>query len=82
MRMTEKGIGRQDAHEIVRSSSMIAEDENRHLRDVLLEREDLKGLMSAEDIVAAMDPANYTGGSVEIVDRTVAKVEKVLGVRV
>jgi len=82
MRMTDKGIGRQDAHEIVRSSSMIAEDENRHLRDVLLEREDLKGLMSKEDILAAMDPNNYTGGSKEIVDKMVAEVEKTLNVKV
>ena len=82
MRMTEKGIGRQDAHEIVRSSSMIAEDENRHLRDVLLEREDLKGLMSKEEILAAMDPKNYTGGSREIVDKMVAEVEKTLNVKV
>ena len=82
MKMTEKGIGRQDAHEIVRSSSMIAEDENRHLRDVLLEREDLKGLMSKEDILAAMDPKNYTGGSREIVDKMVAQVEKELNVKV
>ena len=82
MRMTEKGIGRQDAHEIVRSSSMIAEDENRHLRDMLLEREDLKGLMSKEEILAAMDPKNYTGGSREIVDKMVAEVEKTLNVKV
>ena len=82
MKMTEKGIGRQDAHEIVRSSSMIAEDENRHLRDVLLEREDLKGLMSKEDILAAMDPNNYTGGSKEIVDKMVAEVERTLNVKV
>ena len=82
MRMTDKGIGRQDAHEIVRSSSMIAEDEKRHLRDVLLERDDLKGLMSKEDIIAAMDPNNYTGGSKEIVDKMVAQVEKELNVKV
>ena len=61
---------------------MIAEDENRHLRDVLLEREDLKGLMSKEDIIAAMDPNNYTGGSKEIVDKMVAEVEKELNVKV
>lgn len=82
MKMTEKGIGRQDAHEIVRSSSMIAEDENRQLRDVLLERDDLKTLMSEEEIIAAMDPNNYTGGSKEIVDKMVAEVEKALGTKV
>ena len=78
MKMTEKGIGRQDAHEIVRSSSMIAEDEDRQLLDVLLERKDLVKLMSEKEIRDAMNPANYTGGSKEIVDNMVSEVEKVL----
>lgn len=82
MRMTEKGIGRQDAHEIVRSSSIVAEDEDRQLRDVLLEREDLRGRMSETEITEAMDPRNYTGGSKEIVDRMVSEVEKVLKTKV
>ena len=82
MKMTEKGIGRQDAHEIVRSSSMIAEDEDRQLRDVLLERDDIKKFMTEEEIVAAMDPANYTGGAKEIVDKMVAEVESKLNVKV
>ncbi len=82
MKMTEKGIGRQDAHEIVRSSSMVAEDEGRQLRDVLLEREDLKTMMSEEDIRSAMDPNNYTGGAKEIVDKMVAEVEEKLKVRI
>lgn len=82
MKMTEKGVGRQDAHEIVRSSSMVAEDEGRQLRDVLLEREDLKTMMSEEDIRSAMDPNNYTGGAKEIVDKIVAEVEEKLKVRI
>lgn len=82
MKMTEKGVGRQDAHEIVRSSSMVAEDEGRQLRDVLLEREDLKTMMSEEDIRSAMDPINYTGGAKEIVDKMVAEVEEKLKVRI
>ena len=82
MRMTEKGIGRQDAHEIVRESSMIAEDEDRQLRDVVLERSDLRGLMTEKEIREAMDPVNYTGGSKKIVDNMVSEVEKVLGKKV
>ena len=82
MEMTKHGIGRQDAHEIVRSSSMIAYHEDRQLVDVLLEREDLKKAMTEADIRSAMDPANYTGGAGEIVDRMVAEVEKTLNVKV
>ena len=78
MKLTEKGIGRQDAHEIIRSCSMIAEDEKRHLRDVLLEREDLKGVLTEEEIIATMDAANYVGGAREIVDKMVEAAESIL----
>ena len=82
MKMTEKGIGRQDAHEIVRSASMIAEDEERQLVDVLIENKDLLARMPEAEIRSAMDPANYTGGAKEIVDMMVAEVESVLGQKV
>ena len=78
MKLTEKGIGRQDAHEIIRQSAMVAEDENRHLRDVLMEREDLKGVLSKEEIIATMDAANYVGGAREIVDKMVEAAENIL----
>jgi adenylosuccinate lyase len=82
MALTRKGIGRQDAHEIIRESSMTAEDTGRHLRDVLYERKDLEGVLSKEEIAAAMDAANYVGKSREIVDNMVAEAEKVLGRKV
>ena len=79
MKLTEKGIGRQDAHEIIRECSMIAEDQKRHLRDVLLEREDLKGVLTEDEIIATMDAANYVGGAREIVDKMVEAAENVTG---
>jgi adenylosuccinate lyase len=82
MKLTQKGIGRQDAHEIIRESSMIAEDSGRHLRDVLMEREDLKGVLTRDEIVETMDAANYVGGAREIVDNMVAEAERVLGRKV
>lgn len=82
MKLTEKGIGRQDAHEIIRQSAMIAEDTGAHLRDVLRQREDLKGVLTPEEIIATMDAANYVGGSREIVDKMVAAAEDVVGRKV
>lgn len=79
MKLTEKGIGRQDAHEIIRESSMVAEDTGRHLRDVLAEREDLRGVLTREEIVETMDPSNYVGGAREIVDKMVAAAEDIVG---
>ena len=61
---------------------MIAEDTGAHLRDVLLQREDLKGVLTPEEIIATMDAANYVGGSREIVDKMVAAAEDVVGRKV
>ena len=82
MRLTEKGIGRQDAHEIVREASMAAIKRDINLREALLEREDVRKAMSEEEMISVMDPANYTGGAKEIVDRMVSAAEEALGRKV
>jgi len=67
---------------VIRKASMAAVDKDRQLRDVLLETEELKGVLTADEIRSAMDPAGYTGGSGEITDRMVAAAEKALGRKV
>lgn len=71
MFLVGKGLGRQDAHEVVRQASMVAENEERQLLDTLWEREDIKSLATREELEAVMDPASYTGASGEIVDSMV-----------
>jgi len=82
MMLTEKGVGRQDAHEIVRKASMAALAGKEHLLDVLLRCERLKGIMTDDDIRNAMDPANYLGKAPDIVDGMVAAVEMAVGRKV
>ncbi len=82
MALTKKGIGRQDAHEIIRTSSMVAVETGAHLRDVLIERDDLKGILTKEEIISTMDAANYVGGSREIVDKMVLAAEEIVGRKV
>ena len=78
MKLTEKGIGRQDAHEIVREASMESVKNKVNLRDSLLKRKDVTDVLTKEEIIAVMDPANYTGGSGIIVDKMVSAVEEIL----
>jgi len=82
MKMTEKGIGRQDAHEIIRESSMIAVEKDIHLLDILLKDPKVTKVMTEKEIRDAMDPANYTGGSGEIVDDMIKAAEKALNRKV
>lgn len=82
MKLTEKGVGRQDAHEMVRSASMVAEDRRIDLKEALLEREDVRRHLTIREIDEAMNPANYVGASREIVDKMVAAAEEALGKKV
>jgi adenylosuccinate lyase len=82
MKLTEKGMGRQEAHEILRESSMAAIQKRINLKDVLMERQDVRKVLSEEEIVSIMDPASYTGNAKEIVDKMVFAAEEVLGKKV
>ena len=82
MALVGKGIGRQDAHEIVREASMVAEEKEIDLIDTLWEREDVRKLITKKELESVMDPANYTGGSKEIVDKMVSAVESDLDVKI
>lgn len=81
MALTSKGLGRQEAHEIVRETSMEAARTGEHLRDVLMRSKDVTSLLDEDSINKAMDPANYVGGAPDVVDRLIAEVESALGRR-
>lgn len=78
MKLTEKGVGRQDAHEMVREASMLAVEKDIHLREALAMMGEVKKYLSDDEIVAVMDAANYIGGSKEITDKMVDAVEQAL----
>lgn len=80
--LTERGMGRQEAHELVRRCSMDADERDAHLRQVLSESEEVRALMSEEDLERIMDPASYLGHSIQIVDETVAHAERLLSVKI
>ncbi len=74
--LVDKGIGRQDAHAIVRKASLDAEKKGVNLRDALLATKSLKGVMSAKDLTKVMDPRNYVGKAPKIVDGIVQLAER------
>ncbi|MCL2712670.1 MAG: adenylosuccinate lyase [Methanomassiliicoccaceae archaeon] len=82
MKITEKGIGRQVAHEIIREASMNASKNNEHLLNVLLRNKELTKIMTEKEIRSSMDPKNYVGGSKEITDNMIKAVESALNVKI
>jgi adenylosuccinate lyase len=76
MELAMRGVGRQEAHEIVRSSAMIAHEGGKHFKDVLLANKEVAEYLSEEDIANLVDPDKYIGTAVEQVEAVVAKLQK------
>jgi adenylosuccinate lyase len=74
--LTRKGVGRQEAHEIVRQSAMTARETGGHMKDALLGNETVSKYLSDDDITGIMDPEKYIGTAVEQVDSLAVKLKK------
>lgn len=71
MALTGKGMGRQEAHELVRQLSMKASTSGKDLTDLLKADKKVKRSLSAKEVDAATDPRNYIGVAGEVVDTAV-----------
>ncbi len=69
--LVKKGMGRQEAHEILRICSHKALAENIHLKQVLLQNETVSKYFNSQELDKIMDYQNYIGLSVE-------KTEKII----
>ncbi|TGC08513.1 adenylosuccinate lyase [Methanolobus halotolerans] len=69
-----RGVGRQEAHELVRSSAMESHESGKHFKDVLLANPDVANYLSEEDITSLVDPDKYIGTAVEQVEMLVEKL--------
>jgi len=76
--LAKQDVGRQKAHEIMRSSSMRAVEEGRTLAEVLAQEETVAGHLSGAEIEKLLDPHRYIGTAVEQVDRLISKLAPLL----
>ena len=76
--LAKRAVGRQQAHQIMRDSSMIAFEQGRDLADVLLEKEIITEKLSPEEISTLLDPHKYIGTAVQQVERLNEKLEHYL----
>ena len=72
-KLVEKGMGRQDAHELLRQSSMQAFEANKHLKDVLLAKNIIKKYLTDKELEELFDYNNYIGLSVEKTEKVINK---------
>ena len=72
--LTKKGMDRQEAHEIVRISSMEALAGKRPLAEVLGKHPVVPGLLTPGEIGELLNPDNYTGTAVRQVELVIQKL--------
>lgn len=75
-KLVEKGMGRGDAHELVRICSLKAINDNKQLLSVLLENPKVTKLLKKKELEEVMNPRNYLGVSDKIVDQVVKKLTR------
>ena len=69
-----KGMGRGEAHELMRKTALKAVEKNRSLKEIFLEENKKLKLLNDKEIDDASNPNNYLGATYEIVDRVVKKL--------
>jgi adenylosuccinate lyase len=75
-KLIDKGMGRGGAHELMRKISLRAVERNKTLKEVFLEENKKLRLLIPREVDEALNPKNYLGTSVQIVERVVKKLER------
>jgi len=74
IKLVEKGMSRQEAHEIMRQCAMEALEKGMHLKNVLKEKREI--VEKIDDIDTLFNPRNYIGKAEEIVEITLKEIAK------
>jgi len=74
MALVGKGLGRQEAHKLVRDVALNARSRGVHLRDALEAQPKVLKLLSKKELETTMNPAAYLGQSATIVDATIKRI--------
>ena len=67
-------LGRQEAHELVRTITMDAEKDNISFADAIKNNKEVKKHLDSNEIEYCLEPQNYTGHSKEIIERVLGSL--------
>ena len=74
--LIEKGMGRGEAHELMRTIAHDAAAQKKTLQEMFLEKTMKNPILSAEEVSEVVLPENYLGATDEIIERVLAKLER------
>ncbi|MFO7677463.1 MAG: adenylosuccinate lyase [Thermoplasmatota archaeon] len=76
IKLVDKGMGRGEAHELVRTYSQKAIAEKMELQSIIEENKTIATYLTKTEINDALNPKNYLGSSSEIIDNIVKKLSR------
>ena len=74
--LISKGVGRGDAHELMRRASIKATEQNKTLKEVFIAENKKLKYLTEDEIDKALKPENYLGETEKIIDRVIKKLER------
>jgi len=75
IKLAERGMGRQDAHELVRKCAMESYSSKKTFREILLKNPKVRKHLTEKELDSALDPEKYIGTAVEQVNAVVRKLK-------
>lgn len=75
IKLVEKGLGRQEAHEILRQLAIECRSGKKSLMEAILNHQKLKTLVTEDELREWLDPKQYIGTAVEQVEKLVEKLK-------
>ncbi|TXT61182.1 MAG: Adenylosuccinate lyase [Promethearchaeota archaeon] len=74
--LVERGIGRQDGHELLRRAAIKAREEDRFMMEILLEDEKIQNKFTKEEMEDLFDPHKYIGQAVEQTENLLSYIKE------
>jgi adenylosuccinate lyase len=74
--LISRGIGRGEAHELMRKTSLKAASLDKSLKEVFIEENKKLKLLSEKEINEALKPEKYLGATEKIIDKVIKKLER------
>jgi adenylosuccinate lyase len=79
IQLVNKGIGRQEGHELLRQAAITARKDNRYMREILYENLKIKSLFSKEELDEIFDPHKYIGKAIDQVENLIKCIKSKYG---
>ena len=74
--LVDKGIGRQEGHEILRQAAITARENNLDMKDLLIINNKISDKFTEKELEEILDPNNYLGKAIEQVDKLLKYLKK------